>query len=99
MRQRGQFDQAVTLTAKLVQQEPERLELRLQLAELYELTGKLTKAEITYDQVLTNKITAKALVGKTLLRKAKGDIKTASALFAQAEKAAPTDFKPQIRAG
>jgi len=29
------------------------------------------------------------------MRKAKGDIKTASALFAQAEKAAPTDFKPQ----
>jgi len=52
MRQRGQFDQAVTLTAKLVQQEPGG-ELRLQLAELYELTGKLTKAEITYDQVLT----------------------------------------------
>jgi tetratricopeptide (TPR) repeat protein len=99
MRQRGQFDQAVTLTAKLVQQEPERLELRLQLAELYELTGKLTKAEITYDQVLTKQNNnLKALVGKALLRKAKGDIKTASALFAQAEKAAPTDFKAQIRA-
>jgi len=35
MRQRGQFDQAVTLTAKTRQQEPGG-ELRLQLAELYE---------------------------------------------------------------
>lgn len=99
MRQRGQFNEAVTLTEKLVQQNPDRLELRLQLAELYELTGKLTEAETTYDQVLSKqKNNLKALVGKALLRKAKGDIKTASDLFAQAEKAAPTNFKAQIRA-
>ena len=99
MRQRGQFNEAVTLTEKLVQQNPERLELRLQLAELYELTDKLTEAETTYDQVLSKqKNNLKALVGKALLRKAKGDIKTASDLFAQAEKAAPSDFKAQIRA-
>ena len=99
MRQRGQFNEAITLTEKLVQQNPDRLDLRLQLAELYELTGKLTSAETTYDQVLSKqKNNLKALVGKALLRKAKGDLKTASALFAQAEKAAPSDFKAQIRA-
>ena len=99
LRQRGQFDQAVPLMEKLVQQEPSSLELRLQLARLYELTGQVTRAETAYDQILAQeKNNFKALVGKALLRQAQGDTKTASVLFAQAEKAAPTDLKAQVRA-
>ena len=99
LRRRGQFDEAVPLMEKLVAQEPSSLELRLQLARLYELTGQVTKAETAYDQVLAQeKNNLKALVGKALLRKAQGDTKTAQALFAQAQKAAPTDLKAQIRA-
>jgi tetratricopeptide (TPR) repeat protein len=99
LRQSGQLNQTVSLMEKLVQQEPERLELRLQLADLYELTGQVPKAETAYDQVLAQQNNnLQALVGKATLRKAQGDIKTAEALFAQAEKAAPTDLKAQIRA-
>ena len=99
LRQRGQFDQAVPLMEKLVQQEPSSLELRLQLARLYELTGQVTRAETAYDQILAQeKNNFKALVGKALLRQAQGDTKTASVLFAQAEKVAPTDLKAQVRA-
>ena len=99
LRQRGQFDQAITLMEQLVNQEPERLEWHLQLANLYELTGQVPKAETVYDQVLAQQQdNLKALVGKALLRRAQGDTKTASALLAQAEKAAPAALKPQIRA-
>ena len=98
LRQRGQFEQAITLAEKLVQQESENLELRLQLAHLYEITGRVTKAETTYDQVLAKQENnLEALIGKAVLRKAQGDIKNAAALFAQAEKAAPTKLKSQIR--
>jgi tetratricopeptide (TPR) repeat protein len=87
------------LLERLVQQHPERLELRLQLAQLYELTGQVLKAETAYDQVLAQQNNnLKALVGKAVLRKVQGDIKTAEALFAQAEKVAPTDLKAQVRA-
>lgn len=98
LEQRGQFTQAVTLMEKIVQQEPNRVDLRLHLAYLYELTSQILKAETTYDQVLAqqnNNITA--LVGKATIRKAQGDSKTAIALFAQAEKAAPEQLKAQIR--
>lgn len=99
LRQRGQFDQAITLMEQLVNQEPERLEWHLQLANLYELTGQVPKAETVYDQVLAQQQdNLKALVGKALLRRSQGDTKTALALLAQAEKAAPANLKPQIRA-
>ncbi len=99
LEQREQFDKVISLTEKLVQQKPDRLELRLQLAQLYEITGQVTKAETAYDQVLAQqKNNLKALVGKAVLRNAQGDTKTAAALFAQAEKAAPTDLKAQVRA-
>lgn len=99
LRRRGQFDQAISLMEILVEQEPERLDLRLHLADLYEITGQVSRAETGYDQVLARqKNNLKALVGKAVLRKVQGDTKTASVLFAQAEKAAPTDLKVQIRA-
>jgi len=96
---RGQFYQALPLMEKLVALEPERVDLRLHLANLYQFTGQAFKAEIVYDQVLTQQNNNfKALVGKATLRSAQGDIKTATAMFAQAEKAAPIDLKAQIRA-
>jgi len=95
----GNFNQALPLMEKLVQQEPERLELRLQLAALYEFTGQVNKAETAYDQVLAQqKNNLEALVGKAVLRHAQGDNKTAIALFAQAEKIAPSELKAQVRA-
>lgn len=97
--QRGQFDQAVPLMEKLVQQEPKRLDLRLQLAKLYQFTGQVSKAETAYDQVLAQQNNnLKALLGKAVLRSAQGDNKTAAALLAQAEQAAPTDLKAQVHA-
>ncbi len=99
LEQSGQFDQAVQLIEKLIQQEPKNLELRLELAHLYKITGQLTKAETAYDQVLTQQNNnIQALVGKATMRKAQGDITGAKALFAEAEKAAPTDnVKAQLR--
>lgn len=99
LRQSRQLNQAIPLMEKLVQQDPKRLELRLQLAQVYEVTGQVTKAEIAYDQVLAQeKNNLDALVGKAKLRKAQGDTKTAYDLFAQAEKVAPANLKAQIRA-
>lgn len=99
LRQRGQFDQAVPLMEKLVQQDPKSVNLGLQLADLYEITGQPMKAETAYDQVLAQQNNnLKALISKAKLRYASGDIKTASALFAQAEKAAPEDLKAQVHA-
>ncbi len=99
LRQRGQFNQATSIMEQLVQQEPEILDLRLQLADLYEITGQVQKAETAYDQVLAQqKNNIRALIGKALLRKSYGDIETASLLFAQAEAAAPADSKAQVRA-
>ena len=99
LRRSGQYNQAVPLMEKLVEQQPESLDLRLQLAQLYELTNQATKAETVYDQILAGQNNnLKALVGKAVLRQAQGDTKTAATLFAQAEKVAPTDLKAQVRA-
>lgn len=100
LKQSGQFDKAVSLMEKLVEQEPKRLDLRLNLADLYELTGQVSKAETAYDQILAQeKDNISALIRKALLRKTLGDIETAQTLFTQAEKIAPTDdVRAQIRA-
>ncbi|MBV8882418.1 MAG: tetratricopeptide repeat protein [Chroococcidiopsidaceae cyanobacterium CP_BM_RX_35] len=97
LEQRGQFDQAVSLMEKLVQQEPNDIALRLQLAQLYQFTGQVTKAETVYDWVLTmQKNNLNALVGKATMREVQGDIKTAKVLFAQAENVAPKRFKAKV---
>jgi len=94
-----QFPQAIPFAEQLVQQQPQALESRLQLAQLYEITGRGNQAEAAYDQVLAqHKNHLQALLGKATLRSALGDQTTAQALFAQAEQAAPTELKPQIRA-
>jgi tetratricopeptide (TPR) repeat protein len=84
---------------KLVQQEPKNVNLRLQLTDLYEITGQTTKAETAYNQVLAQQNdNLKALLGKARLRYVQGDIKTASALFSQAEKVAPDNLKAEVQA-
>lgn len=93
-------NEAVTSVEKLVEKEPSRIQLRLQLAQLYETTGQTAQAETAYEQILRQeKDNIEALVGKALLRHAQGDIKTAKALFVQAEKAASTKSQAEkIRA-
>ena len=99
LQQSGQFNQAVASMEKIVQQEPQRLDLRLYLAYLYELTAQVSKAETAYDQILERqKNNLEALLGKAQLRLAQGDTKTANALFAEAEKAAPAELKAKVRA-
>jgi len=41
------------------QKEPENLDLRLQLAQLYENTGQIAKAETEYEQILPPKTTSR----------------------------------------
>ncbi|MBV9388484.1 MAG: tetratricopeptide repeat protein [Chroococcidiopsidaceae cyanobacterium CP_BM_ER_R8_30] len=97
LEQKGHFEQAVSLLEKLVQQEPNDLELCLQLARLYEFTGQAAKAEIAYDRVLVmQKNNVNALIGKATMREFQGDIKTAKVLFAQAESAAPKQLKAKV---
>jgi len=99
LERRGDFYQAIALMEKLVYQEPKQLQLSLHLAQLYSFTGQVTKAETAYDQVLSKqKNNIEALVGKAILRNAQGDVKTAAALFATAEKVAPTHLKAQVHA-
>ncbi len=83
---------------KLVQRQPQDLNLRLNLAQLYELVDQRRKAETAYDQVLVqegNNLTA--LVSKAALRMDQGDTETAKALFAQAERTAPAALKAQVQ--
>jgi tetratricopeptide (TPR) repeat protein len=92
--------EAVSSVEKLVEKEPSRIQLRLQLAQLYETTGQAALAETAYEQILRQeKDNIEALIGKALLRHAQGDTKTAKALFVQAEKAASTKSQAEnIRA-
>lgn len=96
--QQGQPNLAIPLMEKLVRQEPERLELQLNLAQLYKLTAQLPKAESAYDRVLLQeKDNVAALVNKALIRVEQGDRQTANRLFSQAEKAAPPNLKIKVR--
>lgn len=84
---------------KLVQEEPERLDLQLNLAQLYKLIGQKQKAETAYDQILSKeKDNLAALVNKAVIRSEQGDDKTAKVLFVRAEQAAPSSLKTKIRA-
>lgn len=83
----------------LGQSEPKNLKLRLQLAQSYGTMGQVAAAETLYDEILAEQQNnLDALVGKAVLRSDQGDTEMAKALFAQAEKAAPADLKPRIRA-
>ena len=99
LQQSGQFQQAVQLLEQIIQREPQNIELRLKLAQLYEVMGKAADAENVYDQILAKqKVHLKALIGKAVLRQVHGDTKSASALFKQAEQVAPNALKSQVRA-
>lgn len=99
LQQAGQFQQAVQLLEQVIQREPQNIDLRLKLAQLYEIMGKAAEAENVYDQILAKqKDHLKALMGKAVLRQVQGDTESASALFEQAEQVAPTALKSQVRA-
>ena len=99
LQQSGQFEQAIQQLEQLIQREPQRVDLRLKLAQLYEIMGKVTDAENVYDQILAKQSdNLKALVGKAVLRQVQGDTKSASSLFERAEKVAPNALKSQVRA-
>lgn len=93
-----QINNDIALFEKLVQQQPQNINLKLQLAQLYELTGEITKAETAYDRVLAQeKDNITALSRKAILLHAQGATKQSAALFSQAESAAPEEMKAKIR--
>ena len=99
LHQTEKFRQAISSLEQRIQKEPESINLRLQLAQLYQLVGETAKAEATYDQILAKQNNnVGALSGKAVLRQLQGDVKTATALFKQAEQVAPDALKPKIRA-
>ncbi|GAC1466813.1 MAG: hypothetical protein NVS2B14_13520 [Chamaesiphon sp.] len=90
---------AIPIMERLVQEEPKSLELRLQLAELYQKNNQLSKAETTYNQIIgQQENNLNALIGKAKLRHLEGDNQSAENLFTQAEKAAPPNLKAQVHA-
>jgi tetratricopeptide (TPR) repeat protein len=97
--ERGQLDNALPVMEKVVQQRPQNLDWQFNLAKLYELTQQTQKAETVYDKILSrDKNYFKALLGKAILRSEKGDFPSATALFQQAEQAAPSnEIKAKIR--
>jgi hypothetical protein len=98
LQQAGKLDKAIASLEQLVQNNPDNIDLRLRLAEQYELTGNAAGAEKTYDQILARQNNnLKALVRKAVLRQIQKDSQGAAQLFEQAEEAAPDALKPQIR--
>lgn len=98
LQQAGKLDKAIASLEQLVQNNPDNIDLRLRLAEQYELTGNAAGAEKTYDQILARQNNnLKALVRKAVLRQIHKDSQGAAQLFEQAEAAAPDALKPQIR--
>lgn len=53
----GQPDRAIPFMEKLVQMEPERLDLYLNLAQLYKSLGQMEKAETAYNKILSQEST------------------------------------------
>ena len=95
----GQFNQAIPLMDKLVQQQPTDLNLRFELAGLYAMNTQQDKEEAVYDQILQQQSdNLLALTSKARLRIGQGDLKTAKQLFAQAENNAPNqELKAKVR--
>ena len=98
LQQAGELDKAIASLEQLVQNNPDNIDLRLRLAEQYELTGNAASAEKVYDRVLAiQNDNLKAIVRKAVLRQIQNDSEGATQLFEQAEKVAPDALKPQIR--
>jgi tetratricopeptide (TPR) repeat protein len=96
--EKGQLEQAIPIIKKVITIQPNNLEWQFNLAKLYELAEQTDQAEQIYDQMLAkdNK-QFKALVGKAMLRQAKGDTQAANNLFKMAEDVAPSpELKKKI---
>lgn len=93
--EKGQLEQSIPLLEKIIQLQPNNVEWQFNLAKLYELADQTDKAETIYDQMLKKDPKQfKALVGKAMLRQAKGDTQTANSLFKLAEEVAPS---PEVK--
>ncbi len=93
--EKGQLEQSIPLLEKIIQLQPNNVEWQFNLAKLYELSDQTDKAETIYDQMLKKDPKQfKALVGKAMLRQAKGDTQTANSLFKLAEEVAPS---PEVK--
>jgi tetratricopeptide (TPR) repeat protein len=97
--EQGELEKAIPVLEKIAVIQPNNLDWQFNLAKLYELSDQTDKAETIYDQMLSkNPKEFKALVGKAMLRQAKGDFQTANSLFKIAEDVAPSpDLKKKIR--
>lgn len=97
--EQGELEKAIPVLEKIAVIQPNNLDWQFNLAKLYELSDQTNKAEKIYDQMLSkNPKEFKALVGKAMLRQAKGDFQTANSLFKIAEDVAPSpDLKKKIR--
>ena len=97
--EQGQLEKAIPVLEKIAGLQPSNLDWQFNLAKLYELSEQTDKAEKLYDQMLAkNPKQFKALVGKAMLRQAKGDFQTANSLFKIAEDVAPSpDLKKKIQ--
>ena len=97
--EQGELEKAIPVLEKIAVIQPNNLDWQFNLAKLYELSDQTDKAETIYDQMLSkNPKEFKALVGKAMLRQAKGDFQTANSLFKVAEDVAPSpDLKKKIR--
>ena len=95
----GELEKAIASLEQLVKANPDNIDLRLRLAEQYELTGNVAAAEKAYDRVLSSqKNNLKATIRKAVLRQIQKDRQGATELFKQAETIAPNALKSQIRA-
>jgi len=97
--EQGELEKAIPALEKIAVLQPNNLDWQFNLAKLYELSSQTDKAEKIYDQMLTKYPKQfKALVGKAMLRQAKGDTKTANSLFKIAEDVAPSpELKKKIQ--
>jgi hypothetical protein len=94
----GEYPQAIPILETIVQQKPQELGWQVNLARLYELTGKSAQSEAIYDRLLqTDKNYLPALLGKAELRKSQGDKESALKLLQKAEQIAPQEQKGEIR--
>lgn len=95
----GQYDKAISLVQKSLNTSPTDVSLLTELAFLYASTSQPIQEEKVYDEILRlqpNNILT--LTSKAKLRRQKGDLKAANALFEKAEKSAPTQaIKETIR--
>jgi tetratricopeptide (TPR) repeat protein len=94
----GQSDKAIAQLKKAIQNSPNNIDMLFELASLYSATLQSKEEEEIYDQILNKQDdNVVALMNKASLRKNKGDLKSAKALFEKAKKYAATDdLKAQI---